>query len=336
MQKHTPVPVSLFDAINNMAVVLALVVFTAFLVFVSYKALTRRGKTVPAISERHKDKITVPASVLARKIREGEIKAEEVMIAYIERIKEVNSFINAIVKDRFELALDEARQVDRALANMTEKEKEDLIQSKVLFGVPFTNKECFAAKGMPQSSGLVSRKDFISSENADVVQRLQDAGAILVAVSNVSELCMWWESSNHLYGRTSNPYDSERIVGGSSGGEAAIIAAAGSLIGTGSGKNNWSTVIPRGGGGTPALWLYSYTVEIDINDYQIYFILDIGGSIRMPAFFNGVFGHKPSPGVVSNTGQFPNAVPRGQRLLATGPICRYATDLRTVLKVLIH
>lgn len=60
---------------------------------------------------------------------------------------------------------------------------------------------------------------------------------------------------------------------------------------------------------------------------------DIGGSIRMPAFFNGVFGHKPSPGIVSNAGQFPNAAPGGQDLLSTGPICRYATDLRTVLKV---
>lgn len=274
---------------------IALVIFTIVVIFVLYKASIRRGQTVPPISELHKDKITVPASVLARKICNGEIKAEDVMVAYIERIKSVNNIINAIVKDRFELALEEARELDRALDCMTEEEKEVLVQDKVLLGVPFTNKECFAAKGMPQCSGLVSRRNFVSSENADVVQRMEDAGAILVAVSNVSELCMWWETSNCVYGKTRNPYDSERIVGGSSGGEAAIIAAAGSLIGTGS---------------------------------------DIGGSIRMPAFFNGVFGHKASPGVVSNSGQFPNAAPHGQDFLITGPICRYATDLRTVLKVM--
>lgn len=86
---------------------------------------------------------------------------------------------------------------------------------------------------------------------------MKAAGAIHLVVTNVSEVCMWWESNNRIYGRSNNPYDSRRIVGGSSGGEAALISACGSLWGIGS---------------------------------------DIGGSIRMPAFFNGIFGLKPTPG----------------------------------------
>lgn len=91
---------------------------------------------------------------------------------------------------------------------------------------------------------------------------MKNAGAILLAVTNVPEVCMWWESSNTIYGRVSNPYDTRRTAGGSSGGEGALISACGSVIGLAS---------------------------------------DIGGSIRMPSFFNGVFGFKPTPGNVAKT-----------------------------------
>ncbi|HMV66938.1 MAG TPA: amidase, partial [Myxococcota bacterium] len=127
------------------------------------------------------------------------------------------------------------------------------------------------------------------------VARLRAAGAIVTAVTNLSELCMWMESSNPVYGRTSNAYHPERIAGGSSGGEGAIVGAGGSPFGLGA---------------------------------------DVGGSIRLPAFFNGVFGHKPTPGLVPNTGQFPDAEPEGRYLLATGPIARRASDLPLLLRVL--
>nr|XP_042912734.1 fatty-acid amide hydrolase 2-like [Parasteatoda tepidariorum] len=107
---------------------------------------------------------------------------------------------------------------------------------------------------------------------------------------------MWYESYNKVYGRTNNPYDSNRTCGGSSGGEGALIGAGASVAGIGS---------------------------------------DIGGSIRIPAFFNGVFGHKPTPEVVSNYGTYP---PSGERefvpYLSMGPLCRYATDLIPLMKVL--
>lgn len=103
--------------------------------------------------------------------------------------------------------------------------------------MPFTAKEAFAVRGLPNSGGLVARKDCIAEEDAVVVGRLRQAGAIPIAISNCSELCMWWESANRVYGRTSNPFNRSKIVGGSSGGEGAIIGAAGSVFGVGSGKN---------------------------------------------------------------------------------------------------
>lgn len=107
----------------------------------------------------------------------------------------------------------------------------------------------------------MSRKGKTAPEDSDAVAMMRKAGAIPLAVTNVSELCMWWESSNNLYGRTNNPYDTTRIVGGSSGGEGSLITAAGTPFGIGS---------------------------------------DIGGSIRLPSFFNGIFGHKPSKGKYYN------------------------------------
>jgi len=110
-------------------------------------------------------------------------------------------------------------------------------------------------EGMVFSAGLYARKDVKGTKNAEATQCMCDAGAILLATTNTSELAMWWESHNYVHGRSKNPYDTSRIVGGSSGGEGAVLAAAASPMGLGS---------------------------------------DIGGSIRMPAFFNGIFGHKPS------------------------------------------
>ena len=93
-----------------------------------------------------------------------------------------------------------------------------------------------------------------------------DAGAIPLGVTNTPELCLWIETENRQYGRTNNAYDPTRTAGGSSGGEGAVVGSGGSPLGLGA---------------------------------------DIGGSIRIPAFFNGVFGLKPSPGLVPSTGQFP-------------------------------
>ncbi|MGQ0531045.1 MAG: amidase, partial [Panacagrimonas sp.] len=164
-----------------------------------------------------------------------------------------------------------------------------------LLGVPCSIKENFAFTGFPQVSGMIARRHAIAQADAPTVARLRAAGAIVLGFTNTPELCMWMETNNRVYGRTRNPYDARRIAGGSSGGEGSLIGAGASPFGLGA---------------------------------------DVGGSIRFPAFFNGVFGHKPTPGIVPNTGQFP--LPEGlmNHHCVTGPIARRAEDLWPLLKIL--
>jgi fatty acid amide hydrolase 2 len=165
-----------------------------------------------------------------------------------------------------------------------------------LQGVPCTVKETFELTGMPYSGGLPARKDLRATKDAFAVARLRAAGAIPLGVSNIPELAMWTESVNRVYGRTNNPYDLRRGAGGSSGGEGALVGAGLSPFGIGS---------------------------------------DVGGSIRLPASFCGVFGHKPSGGYSSSVGMHPvfDGVPADARMLGVGPICRRAEDLYPLLKI---
>ena len=182
--------------------------------------------------------LLLPAVTLASKIRRLEIGVEELLEVFIDRINAVNVSINAVVADRFTDALVEAKEIDEMLCEMPQEQRDELEVVKPFLGVPFTAKEAFAVTGLPNSGGLMARKDYIAKEDAVVVRRLRQAGAIPVALTNCSELCMWWESANRVYGRTCNPYNRSKIVGGSSGGEGAIIGAAGSVFGVGSGKNS--------------------------------------------------------------------------------------------------
>jgi fatty acid amide hydrolase 2 len=240
--------------------------------------------------------LTASASEMAKALRAGEVSSLELVDLHIERILAVNETLNAVVAERFEEARSEARAADAVLAGRQLAGVQAEGDLPPLLGVPCSIKECFALRGMPQSAGLVRRKDFRPDSDATSVARIRSAGAIPLGVTNTSELCMWMESNNRLYGRTSNPYDATRIVGGSSGGEGAIVGAGGTPFGLGS---------------------------------------DIGGSIRMPAFFNGVFGHKPSAGLVPGTGQYPMAENEARRFLGTGPIARSASDLMPILEILV-
>ena len=229
------------------------------------------------------------ATAIAEMIRSGELSSRRAVEIHIEQIQRVNPTINAVVRERFDDALAEADQADEDLKTKNPSEL------PAFHGVPCTIKECFGLTGMPQSSGAVKRKGVIAYEDATAVKRLREAGAIPMGVTNTSELCLWMESNNYVYGRTNNAYDPKRTVGGSSGGEGAIISAGASPFGLGS---------------------------------------DIGGSIRMPAFFNGVFGHKPTGGLVPGTGQHPCAENEALRFLTTGPLCRRAEDLMPLLRVM--
>lgn len=247
---------------------------------------------IPVIDDEN---LVTPAVKLSQKIKDGQLTSEEVVRSFISRINLVNDSVNAVVCKRFELALEEARTIDKKLASARQSDGDKSILSLPLVGVPVSVKETIAVEGHPYSGGLKSRQLARATKNAEAVDLLIANGMIPIALTNIPELAMWWDSSNPVYGATNNPYDLSRVPGGSSGGEAALIASAGSVVGIGS---------------------------------------DIAGSIRIPANFCGVFGHKPTPKVVPTEGMYPFCHGEREMLLGLGPITRYACDLIPMLKVL--
>lgn len=167
-----------------------------------------------------------------------------------------------------------------------------------LLGVPFTVKESIAVKGMSHVGGSIPRVGTKATKDAVVVEKLRAAGAIPLLVSSTPEYCLSWECCTHIKGRTLNPYDASRTSGGSSGGEGALNGAGASVFGLGS---------------------------------------DIAGSIRVPGMFNGVFGHKPTEGIISLDGHFPSSSDKNfNRYLTIGPMCRYAKDLPTLVHLMAN
>ncbi|XP_071564812.1 fatty-acid amide hydrolase 2 [Temnothorax nylanderi] len=251
----------------------------------------KKAKKVPPV----KNKLLLESAVsLAEKIRTKEATSEEIVGAYIERCKEVNGLINAIVETRYSDAIEEAKAVDATIEKCVDLEKIKITQP--FLGVPFTTKDSNRVKGLIHSLGLPCRRNHRAKEDATAVRFLKEAGGILIATTNVPELNLWCESRNNLYGQTNNPYNITRTVGGSSGGEAAILSASGSPFSVSS---------------------------------------DIGGSIRMPAFFNGLFGHKPSEGLTPMAGIGLREKDYVDTIAAVGPLCRKAEDLIPFMKVLV-
>lgn len=166
-----------------------------------------------------------------------------------------------------------------------------------LAGLPMTIKDTLDVDGLPASSGLEALRRKTSVPDATVVARARHEGAVIWGKTNVPVLAADWQSYNALYGATANPWDTGRTCGGSSGGAAAALAT-----------------------GITALEIGS----------------DIGGSLRVPASFCGVFSHKPTWGLVSQRGHIPPA--RGtyadRDLNVVGPMARSARDLRLLLSVL--
>jgi len=225
---------------------------------------------------------------LADAIRVGEVSSRAVVDAHIALIERRNPQINAIVATRFEQAREEADAADARVAAAADGEA-----LPDFLGVPCTIKESFAVAGMPHTSGSLDREHVVAEHSATAVERLVDAGAIPLGVTNTSELTMWIESQNRVWGRTDNAYDATRTAGGSSGGEGASIGSGFAPIGLGT---------------------------------------DIGGSIRLPAFFNGCFGHKPTCCLVPHSGHYPVPNERGSTLFGCGPLTRRAEDLMPFLR----
>ncbi|MBX3485201.1 amidase family protein [Phenylobacterium sp.] len=169
-------------------------------------------------------------------------------------------------------------------------------ERRPLLGLPMTVKESNNVEGLPSTWGSPAFTGWTAPTDAVAVQRLKAAGAIIVGKTNVPPFLADWQSHNPVYGRTRNPWDLSRSPGGSSGGSAAALAAGMTPLELGS---------------------------------------DIGGSIRVPAGFCGVYGHKPSYGVIPLRGHSPPGLDAGPIALAVvGPLARSAADLDLALGVL--
>jgi amidase len=220
---------------------------------------------------------------MASLVRDGAITPTELVEEHLRQIGRRNPSLNAFVAVRAEEALDEARALDRCDA------------FGMLYGVPITVKDSFDIAGMATRVGCPSRPDTPAGADATVVARLRRQGAVILGRTNTPEMLANYDTDNPITGRTSNPWDRARTPGGSSGGEAAAIAAYCSPGGIGS---------------------------------------DGGGSIRIPAHFCGIAGFKPTPGRIPGTGHIPVLGHPAGLLTAVGPMARNAKDLRLLFSAL--
>jgi Asp-tRNA(Asn)/Glu-tRNA(Gln) amidotransferase A subunit family amidase len=224
---------------------------------------------------------------MAEQIRAKKISPVELVEAHLSRIEKVNPRLNAFV------------QVDAELARRAAQDAEIAVMRETalgpLHGVPVSIKSSISVAGLRCESGSRLRAGFVPAQDAPLVARLRRAGAIVLGVTNTPELLMAWETDNLLHGRTNNPWDLNRTPGGSSGGEAAAIAAGMSAGGVGS---------------------------------------DGGGSIRVPAHFSGICGLKPTPGRIPATGHYPVSAGPFALIGVVGPMARTVADLKALFEVM--
>jgi amidase len=223
---------------------------------------------------------------LAELIRARAISPVEVVEAHLRRIDQINPRLNAIVTLAPDV-LDQARAAEANLMNGGEVGP--------LHGVPLTVKDTIDTKGLRTTSGSRLRANDVPERDATAVARLKAAGAIILGKTNTPEMAISYETDNPIFGRTNNPHALDRTPGGSSGGEAAAIAACLSPAGLGS---------------------------------------DLSGSIRVPAHFCGIVGLKPTIGRVPADGHIPDANGLLSLGECIGPMARTVADLSLLFRVI--
>ncbi len=224
--------------------------------------------------------LDMDATDLLKAYKEGTIKPGEAVDTYIKHQERFNKTLNLVVETRYEAARQEAAQCDALV-------KKGKIKGK-LFGIPMSMKEAFDVSGMHTTGGLTHYKDRLRKTDAEVVKRLRAQGAIILNKTNTPSLCFCQETDNLLFGRSNNPWNPTYTTGGSSGGEAGVIAVGGAAAGFGS---------------------------------------DIGGSIRFPSHFNGVVGLKAGAYRFPDEGHLPEVTIENQkRMLGFGPIVKSVRD----------
>jgi amidase len=227
------------------------------------------------------------ATELSDEIRDRRIGCVELLDFYLARAERHNSGLNAIVVWQVDQARARARAADAALARGE--------RWGPLHGVPMTVKESFNVAGLPTTFGNPLWKNNIAAGNAFLIDRLLEAGAIVYGKTNVPYMLADAQSYNDIYGTTNNPWDPARSPGGSSGGEAAALAAGLSALGAGS---------------------------------------DIAGSLRNPAHYCGIYAHKPTWGLISTRGHAPPSIMTPTDISVVGPMARHAEDLDLALRTL--
>jgi amidase len=234
------------------------------------------------------DPTRLSATALARRIRDGRLSAVEVLEAHLARIERRNPALNAVVTLDAEHARARARAADAARDAGT--------VWGPLHGVPFTVKDQYATAGLRTSYGLPRYAQFVPDTDATLVDRLRQAGGLLIGKTNLPFAAYDWQCRHPVFGRTNNPHDPARTPGGSSGGSAAALAAR-------------LTPLELGA--------------------------DVAGSIRVPSHFCGVAGLRPTEGRLPLDGILPPDRPRTvQHVVVGGPMARTVEDLQLAWRAL--
>ncbi len=226
------------------------------------------------------------ATALLEELRAGNISSETLVKEHLEQLKKLQPTVNGAVKIFEQEAIERAKELD---------EKGD--KNFPLFGLPCSVKETFAIKGEEITAGSIRRVPDQCTEDAAMVKRLKDAGAVIIARSNIPEFAMTGESTNLRFGRCNNPHDVTRVAGGSSGGEGALVGSGSSVFGIGS---------------------------------------DILGSIRIPASCCGTVGFKAHSKAIDSAGTWPEINTSLKEWLGYGPLCRSVRDAQLIYNVLAN
>ncbi|KAJ5987588.1 hypothetical protein N7451_011953 [Penicillium sp. IBT 35674x] len=232
------------------------------------------------------EKYDIRALVLA--MTEGKLKAEDVVQGFCKRAAIAHQLTRCLTEPLFDRALHRARELDSHLQRTGRP-------VGPLHGLPVSVKDTFNIKGVDSSIGLSALAFKPASANSPLVDLLESLGAIVIAKTNVPQTLATLDSCNHLFGRTLNPLNRQWTAGGSTGGEGALVAMRGTMVGFGT---------------------------------------DIGGSIRVPAMCQGIYGFKPSNGRVPYGGQQSGQLPgKGRMALqaVAGPLARSVADLGAVM-----
>lgn len=245
---------------------------------------------MPSTASTPHSRVDAPAPSAAEwieRLDRGELSARELAEHYLKRIFDRDAHLNAVVALEPEMVLADADEADRLRRTGVRRP---------LLGLPITIKDSIDVAGLPCTGGSLARAGFVPEHDATVVGRLRDAGAVILAKTNVPEYSSAYETDNVVHGRTNHPLDPARTPGGSSGGEAALAAAEATPLGIGT---------------------------------------DGGGSLRVPAHYCGVIGLRPTVGRVPDTGTWPQTRASGYMdLFCVGPVARFARDAALVLPLI--